>query len=216
MAKILADLVGRLSIAFLAMPFAVRSLEIPLSRRTFVQAGSFLPLSFLHRSAAVASESTQTYSDPAFGIEFKVPAAWQRVDSKLSSDDRVGATNRGLTVFVDPADSKTNAFILKTPIQGDYTSLNSFGTVDHFVQTVLLPNGTDGELIDAKSSNQKYYFDYKIKGDGVVRRLKSVFAVVHSGPTDMLATFTIQTEASSFERSPELQSIFSAAVDSLR
>jgi hypothetical protein len=74
---------------------------------------------------ALAAEKLETYQNDALGFQISIPVGWEKVVQQLPD-------HRSITLFIDPksGDDKTLMFIAKTPIQPDYTSLASFGSVD--------------------------------------------------------------------------------------
>ena len=74
---------------------------------------------------ALAAEKFETYQNDVLGFQISIPAGWEKVVQQLP--DR-----RSITLFIDPTlgEDKPLMFIAKTPIQPDYTSLASFGSVD--------------------------------------------------------------------------------------
>ncbi len=59
-----------------------------------------------------------------------------------------------------------------------------------------------------------YFFDYAVKPRPTepVRRLKTIFSVGHSGPTDMLITFTVQATQDKYDADPALASVLQVHV----
>ena len=80
---------------------------------------AFLP------SSTHAAEKLENYQSAALGFQILIPVDWEKITQRLP--DR-----RSITLFVDPTsgEEKTLMFIAKTPIQPDFTSLASFGSVD--------------------------------------------------------------------------------------
>lgn len=74
---------------------------------------------------AVAAEKFEIYQNDALGFQISIPVGWEKTVQQLP--DR-----RSITLFIDPTsgEDKTLMFIAKTPIQPDFTSLASFGSVD--------------------------------------------------------------------------------------
>lgn len=74
---------------------------------------------------AVAAGKFEIYQNDALGFQISIPVGWEKTIQQLP--DR-----RSITLFIDPTsgEDKTLMFIAKTPIQPDFTSLASFGSVD--------------------------------------------------------------------------------------
>ena len=109
--------------------------DVSLTRRswfdytaaTLVSSAVFLPI------PALAADKFETYQNEGLGFKISVPASWEKSVQQLP--DR-----RSLTLFIDPTsgEDKTLMFIAKTPIQPDFTSLGSFGSVDQVCRSGLL------------------------------------------------------------------------------
>ena len=100
-----------------------------------------------------------------------MPATRERKESSLES----GA--RRLIVFVNPKDADENAFVLFSPVQPDYTSLGSFGSIDNVAATVLPPADFPSEMLEMASEKGSYVFDYTITAPGEPKRhLKTAFS----------------------------------------
>ena len=86
---------------------------------TAVSCATLLP------TPVLASEMLETYQNDVLGFKISIPVGWEKVVQQLP--DR-----RSITLFIDPksGEDKTLLFIAKTPIQPDFTSLASFGSVD--------------------------------------------------------------------------------------
>jgi len=83
--------------------------------------------------AATDPTTTIPFQDLDCGFEIKIPSTWEKSVQTLS--DR-----RKIILFIEPnytaaaaaaeEDDKTLLFIAYTPVRDDFTSLNSFGSVD--------------------------------------------------------------------------------------
>ncbi|KAG5190244.1 hypothetical protein JKP88DRAFT_16489, partial [Tribonema minus] len=136
---------------------------------------------------ALAAGTTE-YVDDKFKFRFEVPAGWTQTETEISGRRKV---------VIWTSDGSANAFIAVTPVRGDFTSLGSFGTADEVSQT-LIPNGKgiSGEMLNVKSKNSMYYYDYIIAQEGrPEKHLKSVWSVV-SG--DALVTLTAQCDEANY------------------
>lgn len=94
---------------------------------TLVSSVAFFPI------PALATDKFETYQNEVLGFKISVPTSWEKSVQQLP--DR-----RSLTLFIDPVsgEDKTLMFIAKTPIQPDFTSLGSFGSVDQVCRSGLL------------------------------------------------------------------------------
>ena len=99
---------------------------------------------------AVAAEKFETYQNDALGFHISIPAGWEKIIQQLP--DR-----RSITLFIDPTsgEDKTLMFIAKTPIQPDFTSLASFGSVD---QVRLSTSNNRGLLCDKRAYSEHSLF----------------------------------------------------------
>ena len=124
---------------------------------------------------------------------FQVPPSWQGSDTRQAS----GLGGRRIIVYSDPNNADTNAFLLLTPVRGDYTSLGSFGTLDS-VQDTIIPSGPNivTDVLTAKTSPGRYNYEYTIEvPDQPKRHLNTIFALT----ADTIVTFTTQATASDYD-----------------
>ena len=99
---------------------------------------------------------------------------------------------------MDPTNTETNAFVLFTPVQPDYSGLGSFGTIESVARTVIPDGpGIESNLLDSKTVKGNYFYDYTIKAseEQPVRHLLTIFAVV---PSQTLVTFSAQTTEANY------------------
>ena len=65
---------------------------------------------------------------------------------------------------------------LFSPVQPDYTSLGSFGSIDNVAATVLPPADFPSEMLEMASKKGSYVFDYTITAPGEPKRhLKTAY-----------------------------------------
>lgn len=192
------------------------------SRRKFMlQSFAAASLLSVRGSAAVAaSDSKQTYRDEKYGFTIDFPSSWTKMDDITSLSDR-----RTISVYTDPSDLSTSLLIVYTPIRDDFTSLNSFGSVDQVAAQTILPKGnladvdTDvtAKMISATSSKQSYIFDYIQKVPQVQQPMthyRTIFTLGNAqGNTAgaVLVTITLQTPESRYST---IQSAFDSIIDS--
>jgi len=105
----------------------------------------------------------EPYDHPDYRFRQRVPSSWEKTEQK--------SYGRRKAIFFSDPNSKTGVietfgFIAYTPIQDDFTSLSSFGSVDEVAQSTILPKGElDGQdtaaskLLSALSKNNAYHFD---------------------------------------------------------
>ena len=114
-------------------PTAVSMQKEAVTRRSWLAntGAIFSSAVFLPRPALADSKLTP-YQDGVLGYQISAPASWDKSEQQL-------ADRRFLTLFMDPTSGadKTLMFIAKTPIQPDFTSLGSFGSVDQVSRQAL-------------------------------------------------------------------------------
>ena len=156
-------------------------------------------LAVLDLPAGAAESAVKTFNDPAHGFSIQLPSAWDMTEQTLF--DR-----RRLLVWTDPNDAKTAVFIAYTPVRDDFTSLNSFGSVDQVAAQTIMPKGklmdessdTVANMLKTESKKQAYFFDYTQKV-GVVQpetHFRTIFALQQGatgGAGAVLVTITAQT-----------------------
>jgi PsbP len=191
-------------------------------RRTWMlQSFSAASVLTVGSSAAVAvSEAKQTCRDEKYGFTIDFPSSWSKMEDITSLSDR-----RTISVFTDPSDPSTSLLIVYTPIRDDFTSLNSFGSVDQVAAQTILPKGaladvdTDvtAKMISASSTKQSYIFDYLQKVPQVQQpwtHYRTIFTLGNpqeNAAGAVLVTITLQTPES---RYPTIQSTFDSIIDS--
>lgn len=79
----------------------------------------------------------QSYSDDKYKVSFSnIPGDWPRTDTRVGTDE---LDFRKLVVFKDPK-SPANVFIAYTPVQPDFATLGSFGSIADVAKTIV-PQG---------------------------------------------------------------------------
>jgi hypothetical protein len=75
--------------------------------------------------------------------------------------------------------------------------------------------GIESAMLNQAVKGGNYVFNYEIKPgpDEPNRRLKTIFAIAHGGPTDMLVTFTAQSTAAAADQN---SAVLAAAFDSFK
>jgi hypothetical protein len=114
-------------------------------------------------AAATTMTNYQTYNDEKYGFSITIPTTWNKMNEVTSLGDR-----RSIVVYTDPTIPSTSIIIVYTPIRDDYTSLNSFGSVDQVATQTILPKSTlfdedsnvVAQMLSATSTKQSYIFDY--------------------------------------------------------
>ena len=160
-------------------------------------AGALLaPRAAVAADAAVAQAVLVKYGTDATGkalatAKFSVPDAW----TKLSGADVGG---RSMSLYADPKNADTNAFVLITPVRGDYTSLGSFGNLETVQDTVMpAADGVSYQLIESKAEKGAYRYEYTVQvPDQPLRHLTSIFAV----DSDSIVTFNFQAKADDYDK----------------
>ena len=142
---------------------------------------------------------------PLGAASFSVPGDWVR----LSGDAGGG---RSLTLYAAPDDADTNAFVLVTPVRGDYTSLGSFGNLETVQDTVMpAADGVSYEVLETKATGGAYRYEYTVQvPDQPKRHLISVFAI----EADSIVTFNFQARADAF--SPDVAKLAKATANSFK
>ncbi|KZV52423.1 psbP domain-containing protein 3, chloroplastic [Dorcoceras hygrometricum] len=121
------------------------------------------------------------------------------VDWRVGTGEGNGV--RSLTAFYPEEASNSNVSILITGLGADFTSLESFGKVDAFAESLVggldrswqRPPGVAAKLIDSKATNGLYYLEYTLKNPGESRRhLLSVLGMANNGFYNRLYTLTGQ------------------------
>ena len=183
----------------------------PLTRQGFVAGAASLaaalPLAARADDAKTTSVKTKfgTAVDgkPLSSAKFDVPDRWVQLSGDVSG-------GRQLVLYADPDNSDTNAFVLITPVRGDYTSLGSFGSIE-VVQATVMPFGDGIEYtgVTSEASTGKYTYDYEVSVPSQPKRhLKTVFMVV----SDCIVTFNFQALAADY--TPDVAKMGAAIVKS--
>jgi PsbP len=172
-------------------------------------------------NAAMAQpQNLQTYFDEKFGFTIDLPSRWTKMNDVTSLSDR-----RTIVVYTDPSDSATSLLIVYTPIRDDFTSLNSFGSVDQVAAQTVLPKGnlldeendTTAKMISSISTKQSYMFDYLQKVPAVQQPLTHYRTIFTLGKAQentagaVLVTITLQTPESQYAAT---RSTFDTIIDS--
>ena len=140
---------------------------------------------------------------PLSSAKFDVPDKWVQLSGDVSG-------GRQLVLYADPDNSDTNAFVLITPVRGDYTSLGSFGSIE-VVQATVMPYGDGIEYtkVTSEASTGKYTYDYEVSVPSQPKRhLKTVLMVV----SDCIVTFNFQALAADY--TPDVAKMGAAIVKS--
>ena len=140
---------------------------------------------------------------PLSSAKFDVPDRWVQLSGDVSG-------GRQLVLYADPDNSDTNAFVLITPVRGDYTSLGSFGSIE-VVQATVMPYGDGIEYtkVTSEASTGKYTYDYEVSVPSQPKRhLKTVLMVV----SDCIVTFNFQALAADY--TPDVAKMGAAIVKS--
>jgi hypothetical protein len=144
-----------------------------------------------------AAEPMKSFVDKASRVSFSVPESWELSENELQG-------GRRLVAAVDPSDNDLNAFVAFTPIQADYPSLGSFGTIDYVAGTILPEcnkalctldtDGVEGKMLEQAVVRGNYIFDYTIATSGQpTRHLRTVFSIqTEEGRGKALITLTAQ------------------------
>jgi len=185
-----------------------------MARRSALYAGAS---AIIARSLpAIAADETKAYTDKQTGATFQVPADWTVSENELQ-------TGQKLVAAVDPSDENLNAFLAFTPIQADYPSLGSFGTIDYVAGTILPEcnkalceldkDGVEGKMLEQAVVKGNYLFDYTIAtAEQPTRHLRTVFAIqAEDGRGKTLVTLTAQCLQS---RHSQVQSTLKSVCDS--
>ncbi len=154
----------------------------------------------IQTSRPALADAPTARTDAGDGASFALP------DSLPPPQAQQLADGRRLLVSVDPAKPDFNVFYLRTPIQPDYNSLGSFGSLD-YVGGTLLPqcptricglesDGIAGRMIEQQAVKGNYVYDYVIQQTGQPdRHLRTVMAIV---PGRALLTLTAQCADSDY------------------
>jgi PsbP len=188
-----------------------------------MEATKWAPFVVLAGSSAVAlparaaALAVKTFNDPTHGFSIELPSTWAMTEQQLF--DR-----RRLLVWTDPSDVKTAVFIAYTPVRDDFTSLNSFGSVDQVAAQTIMPKGklmdenseVAAKMLKAESKKQAYIFDYtQSVGDlQPETHFRTIFALQQGatgGAGAVLITITAQTPESNYDN---VKSTLDAIVDS--
>ena len=193
------------------------------SRRQLLESASWAPLVVLAGSSAVAlparatALAVTTFNDPTHDFSIKLPSTWAMTEQQLF--DR-----RRILVWTDPNDATTAVFIAYTPVRDDFTSLNSFGSVDQVAAQTIMPKGKlidesseiDAKMLKAESKKQAYIFDYT-QSVGALQpetHFRTIFALQQGatgGAGAVLVTITAQTPETNYDN---IKSTLDAIVDS--
>jgi PsbP len=194
------------------------------SRRTWMRQSTIAAASLFRvsRSSAVAASEgkPQTLRDEKYGFTIDLPSNWSQLEDVTSLSDR-----RTIRVYTDPSDPSTSMVIVYTPIRDDFTSLNSFGSVDQVAAQTILPKGrladvdteVTAQMISATSTKQSYIFDYLQQVPQAQQpwtHYRTIFTLGKAqGNTAgaVLVTITLQTPEL---RYPMMQSTLDAIIDS--
>ena len=191
------------------------SLGPAIGRKGFFVGAAAAAASSLSGAAPASAAETQSIKtkfgtstgdgSPLSSATFSVPESWVRLNGDV-------AGGRQLVLFADPGNSDTNAFVLITPIRGDYTSLGSFGNLETVQETVMPPaDGIEYNLVSAAASTGKYTYEYKIQVPNQPKRHLTTIFMVQS---DCIVTFNVQAKEEDY--TPAVASLSKTIVDSFK
>jgi len=168
-------------------------------------------------AAAAGTAELKIFNDPTHGFSIQLPSAWPMTEQELF--DR-----RKLLVWTDPNDAATAVFIAYTPVRDDFTSLNSFGSVDQVAAQTIMPKGKimdenseiSAKMLNAESKKQAYMFDYTqtVAAQQPEVHFRTIFTLQQGatgGAGAVLVTITAQTPETNYNN---VKSTLDAIIDS--